>query len=257
MTSLLPSSAGRWNAQLYDTKHAFVFQYGSDLVSLLGTKPGERILDLGAGTGHLTQKIAELGCEVVGLDSSADMVARARANYPNLRFDQGDAADFQADAPFDAVFSNATLHWIHTPDRVIECVYRALRPGGRFVGEMGGLGNVQRIISALETALAAQGIHDTVRYNYFPSLAEYATKLEAGGFRVTLAAHFDRNTQLDDPETGVTDWISMFRGDAIASLSDEARQQVFEQVKTILKPTNFQDGRWFADYKRLRFVAIK
>ncbi len=247
----------QWNAQFYDTKHAFVFQYGEDVVSLLNPQPHERILDLGSGTGHLAQKIAEAGCTVTGIDSSAEMVAQAQALYPELAFYQKNAADFHFDEPFDAVFSNATLHWIHTPEKVIDCVYQSLKKGGRFVAEMGGKGNVYRILVALAEALKTKGIPAIPPINYFPSLGEYTTLLEKGGFRVTFATHFDRDTELNDPENGVIDWIQMFRGAELNGLSEDARQDAFAQIKATLKPTNFRDGKWFADYKRLRFIAIK
>jgi trans-aconitate methyltransferase len=246
-----------WNAQLYDAKHAFVFQYGEDVLNLLNPKPGERILDLGSGTGHLTQKIADAGCQVVGIDNSPEMVTKARAAYPNLEFYQKSGADFEFEEPFDAVFSNATLHWIHTPEKVIACVYRALKPGGRFVGEFGGKGNVNRILVALTQALQAKGVQADVHTNYFPSLGEYATLLENGGFRVTFASHFDRDTELEDSDNGVIDWIRMFRGFALTDVPAADTEEVFRQINILLRPTNFRDGKWFADYKRLRFVAVK
>ncbi|MDJ1473504.1 class I SAM-dependent methyltransferase [Xanthocytophaga flava] len=247
----------QWNAQFYDTKHAFVFQYGEDVINLLNPQAGERILDLGAGTGHLAKKIAGYGCEVIGIDNSPEMVAKAQVAYPEIAFFQKSGADFAFDEPFDAVFSNATLHWIHTPEKVIECVYKALKPGGRFVAEFGGKGNVQRILVALAEALRAKGINTDVHTNYFPSIGEYTPLLERSGFRVTFAAHFDRDTELDDPENGVIDWIQMFRGFALKELSETAKTEVFAQIKESLRSTNFHDGKWFADYKRLRFVAIK
>src|SRR5260221_6945847 len=119
-----------WNAGLYEDKHSFVWEYGKALLDLLAARSGERILDLGCGTGHLTDRIAAAGAEVVGIDSSPAMVEQARRSYPPLRFEVGDARDFSFPEPFDAVFSNAVLHWITEPERVLACVQRALRPGG-------------------------------------------------------------------------------------------------------------------------------
>src|SRR5471030_3268425 len=127
----------KWNAELYDDKHAFVFQYGESVLELLDVKPGERILDLGCGTGHLTKKIQEEGAEVVGIDASPEMIAQAKENYPELDFIVANGADFSFDEPFDAVFTNATLHWIHDADCVIKSVDKGLKPDGRFVGEFG------------------------------------------------------------------------------------------------------------------------
>lgn len=248
-----------WNADLYTQKHAFVFQYGADLLNRLDPQPGERILDLGCGTGELTQKIADAGAAVIGADASAEMVGKARRAFPGVDFRVMDARSLAFGEPFDAVFTNATLHWISEADQptVLTNVLAALKPGGRFVGEMGGQHNVERIIAALADALTRRGLPAAVRYNYFPSVGQYAPLLEAAGFRVTLMTHFDRDTVLDDPETGVIDWIRMFRGDAVNNLSAADRDAVFADVKEALRPVNFRDGRWFADYKRLRFVAMR
>ena len=129
MSERLRQAGGAWDAKLYDAKHDFVWKYGSDVVSLLDPKAGERILDLGCGTGHLTAQIAESGALVTGVDRSAEMVAAARSAYPNLKFEVADARNLNFREEFDAVFSNATLHWIHEPERVLQGVWKALRPG--------------------------------------------------------------------------------------------------------------------------------
>src|SRR5580700_8966364 len=141
--------ADTWDSSLYDDRHSFVWRAGASLVELLDPKPGERILDLGCGTGHLTAKIAEAGVEVTGLDSSTSMIAQARQNFPGLKFSLADARDFRFDRPFDAVFSNAALHWIHDAEAVVRSIAAALRPGGRFVLEMGVRGNIARIRKAI------------------------------------------------------------------------------------------------------------
>lgn len=246
-----------WNAQFYDNQHSFVFKYGEEVVQLLHPQAGERILDLGSGTGHLTKKIADAGAEVMGIDRSPEMITQAQSNYPELTFRQMDGADFRFEQPFDAVFSNATLHWIHEAEKVIACVYHALKPGGRLVAELGGKGNVQRILTALQTALYEKNIRFNVFTNYFPSVAEYTSLLEKAGFRVRLAAHFDRDTELQDPQDGVIEWIRMFRSEAWAQVNEKDQPQVAERIKEQLKPTNFRDDKWFADYKRLRIVATR
>lgn len=150
-----PSPRAGLGPGLYDQKHGFITHFGTDLLPLLEPQPGERILDLGCGTGHLTAQIAGAGADVIGIDHSPEMVAQARAAYPEFRFQQADAADFTFDTPFDAVFSNATLHWIPAQEAVIACVWRALKPGGRFVVEFGGKGNVATLIGGLFDALRA------------------------------------------------------------------------------------------------------
>lgn len=248
-----------WNADLYTQKHAFVFQYGADVLNLLNPQPGERILDLGSGTGELTATIAQSGARVVGADASAAMVGKAQQSFPGVDFRVTDARALSVDELFDAVFTNATLHWIAETEQptVLHNVFNVLKPGGRFVGEMGGRGNVERILSALGDVLRERGWPAAVRQNYFPSVGQYATLLEGAGFRVSLMTHFDRDTRLDDAETGLADWIRMFRGDALANLTDAQQNDVLTDVTNRLRPTNFRDGHAFADYKRLRFVAVK
>src|SRR5579863_5197431 len=147
----------RWDSSLYDDRHSFVWKKAGDLIDLLDPKSGERILDLGCGTAHLTAQIAARGAEVAGLDSSASMIAQARQNYPKLKFVLGDARSFRFDEPFDAVFSNAVLHWIPESAEVIASVAGALKAGGRFVFEMGARGNTAQIVAALTSTLEEAG----------------------------------------------------------------------------------------------------
>jgi SAM-dependent methyltransferase len=141
-----PESTNKWDASLYEAKHSFVWERGADLLELLAAQPGERILDLGCGTGHLTARIAEAGADVVGLDSSPEMIAEAKRNFPALEFIVGDAREFRFEKPFDAVFSNAMLHWVLEPESVVQSIGEALKTGGRFVAELGGQGNVERVV---------------------------------------------------------------------------------------------------------------
>lgn len=249
----------KWNAELYDNKHSFVFQYGESVLELLAVKPGERILDLGCGTGHITKKIWEEGAEVIGMDASPEMIAKAKANYPELDFVVANGANFHFDEPFHAVFTNATLHWIHDADGVIKSVYNVLKPGGRFVGEFGGKGNTQLMMSATATVLKAHGyLKDGFVIPWFyPSTAEYATKLEAGGFRVTLATHFDRPTPLQDGREGIAKWFNMFGSSLFKNVPAAELPQILNGITDLLQPTNEVDGQWYADYKRLRFIAVK
>src|ERR1700744_2302574 len=169
--------ADRWDSSLYDDRHSWVWKKVGALIDLLGPQPGEKILDLGCGTGHLTAKIAERGAEVVGLDGSASMIAQARQNYPKLKFVLADARTFAFDQPFDAVFSNAALHWIPEADPVIARVARALKPGGRFGLEMGVQGNIATITDALDAVLREMKREPRNPW-FFPSLGEYTTLLE-------------------------------------------------------------------------------
>ena len=246
-----------WDPALYTAKHSFVYEYGRELVALLSPQRGERVLDLGCGSGQLTQAIAESGASVVGLDNSASMIETARKAYPNVSFVLGDAKDFSFDEPFDAVFSNASLHWVKPPEKAIECVARCLRRGGRFVAEFGGKGNVGRIFAAAEAAareLAGHGIRNVL---YFPSIAEYSTILESCGLEVGQAWLFDRPTKLEDGESGLRNWLTMFGEKTFGAMPDEGRQQWIERTQEKARSALFRDGSWYADYRRLRVVAVR
>lgn len=256
----------RWDSNLYENKHGFVWQYGEALLDLLSPQPGERILDLGCGTGQLTAKIAMRlrGHEAIaddkiqGIDNSPAMIEKARQNYPYLQFTIADARNFDLDEPCDAVFSNAALHWVKQPDRAIACIYQALKPGGRFVAEFGGKGNVKAIANSLYSALDAIGCPASREVNpwYFPSIGEYANLLEAQGFDVTYATLCDRLTPLEDGEIGMANWIRMFGSIFLSGLSDEQQIEVIRLVEEDLKPILYRDSRWFADYRRIRVVAV-
>lgn len=246
-----------WNTALYEQKHAFVWQYGEDLIQILAPQSGEYILDLGCGTGQLTAQIAATGAEVVGIDHSVEMIEKATANYPHLTFRAADAKDLQFDRPFDAVFSNAVLHWIKEPDAVIRSIEAGLKSGGRFVAEFGGKGNVQAIVTALNQALTELGYRSSEAFNpwYFPSISEYTTRLEQQGFEVLSASLFDRPTPLDPGKAGLANWLAMFTKGFLAQLSAQQYQQLIQSVEAKLRPTLYQNGRWIIDYRRIRIVA--
>lgn len=247
----------RWNPALYDAKHSFVWEFGADVLALLAPQVGERILDLGCGTGHLTAQIAKSGAHVKGIDNSEEMIREARRNYPGLDFMLADAENFQFDEPFDAVFSNAALHWMLRPERVIECIARALRENGRFVAEFGGKGNVRRVSVALLRARAELGLPlpESALPWYYPRLAEYASLLEAHGLEVTFASLFDRPTMLEGGEAGMENWIRMFGTSFTNGLPAEKLQGLFRSVERQLRDEFFRDGAWYVDYRRLRVMA--
>lgn len=244
----------RWNTSTYDDAHSFVYEYGEDVVELLDPQAGERILDLGCGTGHLTAQIAESGASVVGLDQSTDMVEAARERYPDCEFVCADAREVSFDVPFDAVFSNAALHWMPDQDAVLDSVVGALRSGGRFVAELGGHGNIDAIVSATHAELATRG-YETPMPWYFPTIGEYASRLETHGFEVQYARLFDRPTELDG-DNGLATWLEGFGDSLLAGLSEADQQAVIEGVEDRLRDEYFTDGSWTADYRRLRIVSV-
>jgi trans-aconitate 2-methyltransferase len=247
------------NPKLYDSRHSFVWRYGRDLLELLAPQPGERILDLGCGTGHLTQEIAQSGAEVVGIDASPEMVQQARRNYPAVCFEAADARDFSFAEPFDAVFSNAVLHWVKPPEPAVACIARALKPGGRIVAELGGRGNIRRVVDGLYSALANFGIADADELNpwYYPSLGEYTSLLETHSFEVAYAALFDRPTPLEGGDEAMRAWLEQFAGSFSQAVPAAQREAFLDRVVEDVKPGLYKDGAWFIDYRRLRVVATK
>ena len=244
-----------WDTSSYDEDHSFVFEYGEAVVDLLAPQPDERVLDLGCGTGHLTARIASTGADVVGLDASLEMIDEARETYPDVRFVHADARDFDFEEPFDAVFSNAALHWIADQDAVLESVARALRPGGRFVAELGGAGNVQAIVDAVREAAKDRG-YEVESPWYFPTIGEYASRLERHGFEVREATLFDRPTELDGGADGLASWLEMFGDSLLSAVPDDERPAVVADVADRLREEHLVAGTWIADYRRLRIRAV-
>lgn len=259
MNEKVREAGAEWDAKLYNAKHEFVWKYGSDVVALLDPRADERILDLGCGTGHLTAQIAESGARVTGVDRSAEMVAAARLAYPNLRFEISDARKLAFRDEFDAVFSNATLHWIHEPELVFQGVWRALCKGGRFVAELGGKGNIRNMQEAFDRALVELGAGKAgeVQPWYYPSVSEYASLAEKNGFEVRFITLFDRPTGLADGTAGMRNWIAMFGADYLEKAEEARREEFLGRVEEILRPKLFRDGQWWADYRRLRLVAYR
>ena len=246
----------KWDAGLYDEKHSFVWKLAAAVLELLDAKPGERVLDLGCGTGHLAAKIAEAGAQVVGVDRSHEMIRQARLKYPSLRFEVMDAREISLDGTFDAVFSNATLHWIKEPQRVIAAVQKSLRPRGRFVAEFGGKGNTAELLRAVPQAWVKLGIAGPAPHPwYYPTLAEYAGLLEQHGFEVTYASLFDRPTPLDDGVRGLRNWLEMFGSAFADGLPEATRERLLEEIERELWPKLFHNDHWVMDYRRLRVAA--
>jgi trans-aconitate methyltransferase len=249
----------KWNSDQYQKNYNFVYAYGSDVMKWLAPKSGEKILDLGCGTGQLTNELASFGVDVIGMDSSQEMVDKAKENYPHLDFVRGNASDFEYQSSFDAVFSNAVLHWVFPPERAVECIFKVLKEGGRFIAEFGGKNNVKMILDALRTSMENRKfpMADPKKLWFFPSIGRYTSILEGAGFQVIKAEHIDRPTELNDPERGIKDWFEMFGEYFFRDLSSVEKENVLKDIQEILRPTHFKDGKWFADYKRLRIKALK
>lgn len=255
MTGPEDGTGNQWNTDSYDEGHSFVFEYGESVINLLEPEAGERILDLGCGTGHLSAQIADAGASVVGLDASEEMIRKARQTHSDCQFVHADARSFSFEKPFDAVFSNAALHWIPEQDAVLESVSEALAPDGRFVAELGGSENVANIIDAIREVAADHG-YDVENPWYFPSIGEYATKLESHGLETRYAKLFDRPTELENGSEGLRNWLSMFGDGLLAPIPEEERVGVISAVEDRLRADHYQNGKWIADYRRLRVLAV-
>ncbi len=244
----------RWFAERYAENARFVADLGAPLLDMLAPRPGERILDLGCGDGALTEKIAEAGARVVGVDASADQIAACRARGLDAHVVDGHALGFEAE--FDAILTNAALHWMTRPDEVVAGMHRALVPGGRVVGEMGGQGNVEIITGELIGAMARLGIDGEAAFPwYFPDPDEYAARLETGGFDVRSIELIERPTPLPGDISG---WLATFCEAFVLAVPETMRSEFIDQVREALRPRLVDDaGVWVADYVRLRFLAVK
>lgn len=242
-----------WDPAHYHRNARFVADLGMPVVDLLDPHPGEDVLDLGCGDGFLTLKLIAVGCRVKGVDSSAAQVEGARKAGVDARVMDARRLEFREE--FDAVFSNATLHWVKEPDAAIEGAWNALRPGGRFVGEFGGFGCVALVRGALGRALEKRGI-DIASVNpwYFPTAEDYGARLEKRGFRVEQIRVFPRPTPLPGE---MVDWLATFAQSFAAPLASGDRAGFLLEVQEDLREALFRDGAWSADYTRLRFLARK
>ncbi|HET9958940.1 MAG TPA: methyltransferase domain-containing protein [Polyangiaceae bacterium] len=260
--SRLPdSNTQAWQPQKYEQRAGFVQSGGVPVVELLAPRAGERILDLGCGTGTLTQTIAEAGAEVLGIDNSESMIQAARAKYPNLAFEIQSGEELTYVDRFDAVFSNAALHWMHRAEDVARGVYRALRPGGRFVAEFGGAKNVHHVRAAVDAAARELGLPIPQPYApwYFPKLGEYTSLLENAGFDVRFAQHFERPSPMPDQggESGIASWLDIFARQLFQMVPAAQRARFLAAVEQHARPQLFRDGTWWIDYTRLRLVATR
>ncbi len=254
MSPARPPAGQTWNPQTYAENARFVADLGRGVVDWLAPQSGESILDLGCGDGALTETLAAVGCEVFGIDASPEQIAAAKLR--GLHVAIADGHSFDLGRTFDAVFSNAALHWMREPARVLRCVHRGLKPGGRFVGELGGAGNTATVVAALRAALSRRGLSfDELSPWYFPSAEEYQGELTAAGFDVQRIELFPRPTLLPGDLLG---WLDTFAGALTSQLPRAERTGFLQDVRSQCLPALCDaDGRWTVDYVRLRFAAVR
>lgn len=248
------TSTQTWNPKRYACNARFVSDLAAPVVELLAPQPAECILDLGCGDGVLTAKLAAMGCNVVGVDSSAEQVEAARQLGLDARVADGENLSF--DGEFDAVFSNAALHWMRNPQAVIAGVWRALRRKGRFVAELGGHGGCEKIKKELVDALNRRGFDGEAAVPwYFPTVEEYSALLTGAGFSIRYIALIPRPTLLPGD---ITEWLDTFAESFTSRLPLKEREAYVEEVRDALEPElRGPDRKWTADYVRLRFAAFK
>lgn len=256
------NDASRWSPGDYANNAAFVPALGAAALSLLDPQPGEFILDVGCGDGVLTQKIVEAGASVIGLDASPEMVEAARARGVDAFVADAQALDLEGQAnrfgQFDAAFSNAALHWMLDPAAVARGVFAVLKPGGRFVGEMGGMGNIETLRTGIREELIERGYPVPPEDpQWYPGAEEFTRLYSDAGFTDIQAQLIPRITELP---TGIACWVLTFRSGwlDVAQVPEAERPHIAAAVERRLAPMlQREDGSWYADYVRLRFTMRK
>lgn len=246
--------AQTWNPDRYRRNGGFVAAYGADVAALLSPQPDEIILDVGCGDGTLSRSLMECGATVIGIDSSPEQVAAARERGVDARCQ--DVCTMTDDNRFDAVFSNAALHWVTEPDQAVRRIFAALKPGGRFVGEMGGKGNVTLVSRAILGALTARGLRGLSAWPwFFPGETTYSAILRDAGFIDVTTSLFERPTPLPGR---FADWVETFAQPFLGLVAPSERPAFLNEVEALASEDLMRDdGIWFADYVRLRFSAGK
>ena len=245
-----------WNAQNYHATCGRVTEHGMKLVEVLRDMRCNKILDLGCGTGVLTNEIAGFAGEVVGLDASPAMLEKAAAAYPELQFVLLDACAMRWESAFDAIFSNAVLHFIKEQEVLLERIHRALVQNGAFVAEFGAAGNIRDLLDAVSAACKARGKSYTLRF-YYPAEEEYRQLLEKHHFSIESLSSYDLDTQLTEGEPGLRNWVKQVFSVEMAWFEDEEREEVLGEIETALRPTHWDGSNWHLPNRRLQVVARK
>ena len=245
-----------WNSSLYDKKHDFVAEYGKGLLEFIPKNNEQTILDLGCGTGSLTAGLANLCSKVVGVDSSQNMIDKAKKQFGNIEFMVCDALALPFDNEFDVAFSNAVFHWISDHNALLKNIYKALKPQGLLVCEFGASGNIATIENAFVKVYQRLGYRYNPKFN-FPTVEFFGEALEKNGFIIDKIYDYDRPTVLKDNEQGLTNWIKQFFASELEVMPERTQSLIFDEVAELTRGTLWNGKEWVADYRRLRAVAHK
>lgn len=245
-----------WDADFYKKRHFFVSEYGKDLMRFLPRKEPLFILDLGCGTGTLSNELAQKGHQVIGIDASASMIDMARRGYPEIEFKRMDACEMPWEHVFDVVFSNAVFHWITDQKRLLAQVFQVLKRNGKLICEFGAYGNIRKIQKAFQRAMQAKG-YSYENLFFYPTAKQYRAMLEEAGFVVEHLIVYPRPTPLDGGKDGLKNWISQFLSSSLAEVPIQEREEILQETERLLLPELWDGRQWVADYKRLQAVAQK
>lgn len=245
-----------WDSELYNQKHAFVAEYGKELLSYVPDNMEQAILDVGCGTGTLTARLAKLGARVVGIDNSKEMITQAENILPEVEFYVCDVLKMPFAEEFDVVFSNAVFHWIKDHDALLKAIYEVMKKNGKLICELVANQNIAKIESAFAMACAEAGMDYHSEFN-FPDVKTFSGLLKKNGFKIELIYDFDRPTLLSDGKLGLRNWMRQFFASYLKTLSSEAWENIVRRVEDLTRCELWKGCEWCADYRRLRVVAYK
>lgn len=246
----------KWDSNLYDEKHNFVAEYGKGLLEYIPNKPNQHNLDLGCGTGTLTNRLLAYSDYVTGVDSSVDMIEKSKSQYDNINFYVCDALNLPFKNEFDIVFSNAVFHWISDHDSLAQSIYNVLKSNGMLICEFGADGNISTIDKAFKASCAEYGYEYKSKFN-FPTAEHFSDVLKNNGFIIEKVFSFDRPTPLSDGEKGLSNWMKQFYASELAELPKNAQNEIIANVENITKNKLWNGAQWIADYCRLRAIVRK
>ena len=243
-----------WNAVLYDNKHDFVAEYGKGLLEFVPENKNQSILDLGCGTGTLTSQLFKFADTIIGVDSSASMIAKAKEQYSDIQFVVCDALDLPFEKQFDVVFSNAVFHWIADHNTLLNQVHKVLKPNGLLVCEFGANGNIATIENAFKSACRDFQYKYTPRFN-FPTTGDFSDLLKKNNFVIDKIYDYNRPTPLKDNERGLANWMKQFFSADLERMSEKVQNEIIKKVEQLTKQSLWNGNEWIADYRRLRAIA--